>query len=130
MEVSTGHTPDISKFRFYFYEPLWHFEPKIKLLKSNLLKCRYLAIAESCGDVMMYYILTKPDDPKVRRQVLMRSVVKTRRKNIGTSSEYVNENPDMESFTLCITDKLKNNKQILEHDSPEAPLFIPGEKNQ
>ena len=34
----------------------------------------------------------------------------------------------MESFTLCIADKLKNSKQILEHDSPEAPLLIPGEK--
>ena len=123
MEVSTEHTPDISKF-----QPLWFFEPKIKLPKSNLLKCRHLAIAESCGDAMTYFILTEPDEPNVRRQVLMRSVVKTRRKNIGTSSEYVNENPDMESFTLSIADKLKNNKQVLEHDSPETPLLVPGEK--
>ena len=128
MEVSTGHTPDISKFRFHFYEPLWFFEPKMKLPKSNLLKCRYLAIAESCGDAMTYFILTEPDESNVRRQVLMRSVVKTRRKNIGTSSEYVNENPDMESFTLSIADKLKNNKQVLEHDSTEVPLLVPGEK--
>ena len=69
MDVSTGHTPDISKFRFYFYKPLWYFEPKIKLLRPNLLKCRYLEIAESCGDTMTYYVLTKPDDPTVKRQV-------------------------------------------------------------
>ena len=73
-EISTGRTPDISKFRFHFYEPLWFFEPKIKTPKSNLLKARFLALAESCGDAMTYYILTEPDPPK-RKQVLMRSVV-------------------------------------------------------
>ena len=83
MEISNGHTPDISKFRFHIYEPLWYFDPKIKLPRSNLLNCRYLGLAESCGDVMTYYILTEPDSAKTRRQVLMRSAIKTRRKNIG-----------------------------------------------
>ena len=31
MEVSIGHTPDISMFKFHFYKPLWYYEPKIKL---------------------------------------------------------------------------------------------------
>ena len=83
MEISNGHTPDISMFRFHFYEPLWYFDPKIKLPRSNLLKCRYLGLAESCGDAMTYYLLKEPDSAKTRRQVLMRSVIKTRRKNIG-----------------------------------------------
>ena len=70
MEISTGHTPDISMFRFYFYEPLWYFAPKIKLPRANLLKCRYLGLADSCGDACTYYVLTEPEDTKTRRQVL------------------------------------------------------------
>ena len=128
MEVSTGHTPDISKFRFYFYEPLWYFEPKIKLPRPNLLKCRYLGIAESCGDAMTYYVLTEPDDPKAKRQVLMRSVVKSRRKDIGTTSEYVNDNPDMESFTISLSESLANVDQHETFESTEVPLLVPGEK--
>ena len=27
MEIRTGQTPDISKFRFNFWEPIWYFEP-------------------------------------------------------------------------------------------------------
>eukprot|EP00957_Ditylum_brightwellii_P146486 11152698-Ditylum_brightwellii.AAC.2 len=72
MEKALGWTPDISQFRFYFYEPIWYFQPKIKLPRSNLLKARYLALAESCGDAMTYYILTEPENLKTKRQVLMR----------------------------------------------------------
>ena len=72
---------------------------------------------------MTYYIITEPDDPKVRRQILMRSVLKTRRKNIGTQSEYVNENPDMETFTLSLSDLPIDTSQSI-----ETPLLVPGEK--
>jgi hypothetical protein len=127
LEVSTGCTPDISHFRFSFYEPIWFFEPKIKLPKHSLLKARYLAVAESCGDAMTYYILTEPDDLQKRRQVLMRSVIKSRRKNVGTETEYVNDNPSMESFTLSLAESAS-----IEHSSisssTEIPLLIPGEK--
>ena len=128
MEISTGHTPDISKFRFYFYEPLWYFEPKIKLPRPNLLKCRYLGIAESCGDAMTYYVLTEPDDPALKRQVLMRSVIKSRRKDIGTTSEYVNDNPDMESFTVSLSEAITNEAQTTSFSSEDVPLLVPGEK--
>ena len=127
LEVALGWTPDISQFRFYFYEPVWYFEPKIKLPKNNLIKARYLAVAESCGDAMTYYILTEPDNPKEKRQVLMRSVIKSRRKDIGTETEYVNENPDMESFTLSLAE---NDITVQESGSEhlEVPLLVPGEK--
>jgi hypothetical protein len=125
-EVSTGRTPDISKFRFHFYEPLWFFEPNIKTPNDNLLKARFLAIAESCGDVMTYYILTEPELAKTKRQILMRSVIKTRRKNIGATDEYINDNPDMEKFTLSLTEATRNRNDIKSSD--EVPILIPGEK--
>ena len=43
IEISTGNTPDISQFRFHFYEPLWYFDPSMKTPKSNLLKATILA---------------------------------------------------------------------------------------
>ena len=128
MKVSTGHTPDISMFRFCFYEPLWCFAPKIKLPRANLLKCRYLGLAESCGDACTYYVLTEPEDTKTKRQVLMRSVVKTRRKDVGKQSECVNNNPDMESFTLSLTETLAISGQEDPCTSTEVPLLVSGEK--
>ena len=122
-EISTGTTPDISKFRFHFYEPLWYFAP-VKTPKNNMLKARYLAIAESCGDAFTYYILTEPD--KGRRQVLMRSVVKTRRKHIGMTTEYVNNNPNMESFTMSLEEATRTSTEF--ETTTEVPIILPGEK--
>jgi hypothetical protein len=125
-EVSTGRTPDISKFRFHFYEPLWYFVPDLKTPKDTLLKARFLALADSCGDAMTYYILTEPENKRIRRQVLMRSVIRSRRKNIGQATEYVNENPDMESFTLSLSE----HQAAFNPTSPslEVPLLVAGEK--
>ena len=92
LEISTGNTPDISHFRFHFWEPIWYFAPDIKTPKINLLKARFLANTEHCGDVMTYYIMTEP--AKGRKQVLMRSVIKTRRKNIGSKEEFTNNNSE------------------------------------
>ena len=129
MEVSTGNTPDISKFRFYFYEPIWYYVPSNKNPKPDMLKARYLAIAESCGDSFTYFILTEPDDPKASRQLLMRSVIKSRRKQIGTPTEYVNDNPHMDSFTLTLSQATSASAHIedeLVHE--DTPLLISGEK--
>ena len=78
---------------------------------------------------MTYFVLTKPDSPTIKRQVLMRSVVKSRRKDIGQQSEYVNDNPDMESFTLSLSESIAVAEQedAPSHDG-EVPLLVPGEK--
>ena len=123
MEVSSGHTPDISMFRFHFYEPIWYFVPKIKSPKNNLLKARFLALAESAGDAMTYYILTEPNPPE-RRKVLMRSVIRTRRENIGSQTEFVNDNPDAARFYLS----LNENKIVTHESTDEVPILVPGEK--
>ena len=102
MEKSTGNTLDLSKFRFYFYKPLWYFEPKMKIPRPNLLKCRYLAIAESCGDAMTYYILTEPERHSSPRKVLMTSVIKSRQRNIGQATEYVNKESQYGCLTVSI----------------------------
>ena len=30
LEVNEGNTPDISKFQFHFYEPIWYYDANIK----------------------------------------------------------------------------------------------------
>ena len=100
LEVNEGHTPDISKFRFHFYEPIWYHVPGIKAPTSSLQKGRWLGIAASTGDAMTYYIRTEKDPGEGRNVVLIRSVIKTRRKNIGTPQEYINNDPQYAEFFL------------------------------
>lgn len=59
-EVADSHTPDISAFRFHFYEPIWYFRPTVKSPEDNMAKARFLAIADSSGDALTYYIITEP----------------------------------------------------------------------
>ena len=42
LEISEGNTPDISKFHFHFYEPVWYYNATIKSPKYQLLKGRFL----------------------------------------------------------------------------------------
>ena len=113
MAISTGNTPDTSKFRFYFCEPIWYFEPKMKLPKPNMLKAQYLELAESCRDAFTYHIITETDNPSAKRQVIMRSVIKTWCKNVGKPDKYVNDNPNMESFTLSLSDVTDTQSPLL-----------------
>ena len=37
-EYYYGNTPDISKYRFHFYEPIWYYDPNTPKFKNNLKK--------------------------------------------------------------------------------------------
>ena len=37
-EYYYGNTPDISKYRFHFYEPIWYYDPNTPKCKNNLKK--------------------------------------------------------------------------------------------
>ena len=94
MEISNGNKPDISKFRFHFWEPIWFFEPT-KTPKSNWRKVIWLGFSHSTGDNMTYYVETE-DTPKP--QVITRSCIKTRIKNIGMKNEYVEDSTENSDF--------------------------------
>ena len=98
LEISEGNTPDISKFRFHFYEPVWYYDAKIKSPKYWLLKGQFLSFANTSGDALMYKILTKQKGKC--DVVLVRSIVKSHRKNIGKDNEYVNDDPWYADFFL------------------------------
>lgn len=75
LEVHSGRTPDISPFRFHWFEPIWYFLPGAKSPKANMAKARYLCLAESSGDLMTYYILTEPEQGPAK--VLVWSVIRS-----------------------------------------------------
>lgn len=102
-EVSKGYTPDISMFRFHFWEPICYFDPGIKQPLNNLSKGRCLGIAKYSGEGMTYYIRTEKD--KGRQQVLVRSVIRTRRRDIGKKTEHINNDPLLSDFWLYEEDR-------------------------
>ena len=56
-----GNTPDISMFRFVFWESVLYFEPIAKFPKPTFLPGRFLGIAWNHGDAFTYRIWTEPD---------------------------------------------------------------------
>lgn len=86
MELSTGNTPDISFFRFHFWEPVWYFDHS-KAPESPWCKGRWLGIAQTSGDIMTY-IIEKEDKP---RSIIIRSGVRTHRQGIDTNHEHHRE---------------------------------------
>lgn len=78
MEVMRGHTPDISMFRFRFWEPVWYFEPTAKYPKPNFLPGRFVGIAWEHGDAFTYKIWTTPGNDWEQGRDLVRNVVRSR----------------------------------------------------
>ena len=98
MEMSTGFTPDISVFRFHIWEPIWYYNPTVKQPRDDMRKARWMGIAWQAGDAFTYYIQTERPRREERNIILIRLVIKTRRKNIGQSTEYIEENPELSLF--------------------------------
>jgi len=72
---STGYTTDISKFRFYPWEPIWYYIPSAKAPHDNLKKARWLGFAHTAGDEMTYYIRTEKEPGEGRNTILIRSLI-------------------------------------------------------
>ena len=123
-ERKTGHTPDISMFRFHLWEPIWYYEPNTKQPENSLKKARWLGFAHSSGDAMTYFIETERDDPKKRNVILVRSIIRSRRKNIGTPEEYTNNDPTLADFFLSHPE-LETNKDdtlVADFTTQDIPL--------
>jgi hypothetical protein len=78
MEKLHGHTPDISMFRFAFWEPVWYYEPTAKFPQPNFLPGRFVGIAWDHGDALTYQIWTTPNNDWNKGRLLIRNVVRGR----------------------------------------------------
>jgi ribosomal protein S12 len=74
------------------------YEPRTKQPESSLKKACWLGFAHSAGDAMTYFIETEKEDPSKRDVILVRSIIRTRRKHIGTKEEHVNNDPLLVKF--------------------------------
>ena len=78
MEKLHGDTPDISMFRFKFWQPIWYYEPIARFPQPNFLPGRFVGIAWDHGDAFTYRIWTMPDNNFEKGQELIRNVVQPR----------------------------------------------------
>ena len=81
MEREYGITPDISMFRFGFWEAVWYYEPTAKYPQPNFLPARHIGIAWHHGDAFTYVVWTCPDNMWEEGQKLIRNVVRARKCN-------------------------------------------------
>jgi len=72
LEAMDGDTPDISVFRFKFYEPVWFLHGPSQLKTREWMKGRFLGIAWNTGDQMCYRVV---EDKKGSNQIFHRSIV-------------------------------------------------------
>jgi hypothetical protein len=129
LTVSLGYTQDISVLRFHIWEPIWYFDPSVKQPANNLKKGRWLGIAWHAGDALTYYIETEKE--KGRNVILIRSVIRSRRKNIGDDNEYINNDPQYAGFFLDPSELTQNDEEAKETaDNPDRgeELLEPSEE--
>lgn len=78
-ELHFGDTPDISVFRFVFWQPIWYYSPTGSFPNPRMLKGRFLGISPNVGDAFCFRVLTEPDDPSTDAPVVIaRSVIRAR----------------------------------------------------
>jgi Reverse transcriptase (RNA-dependent DNA polymerase) len=72
-EMIDGDTPDISVFRFKFWEPIWYLVNTKKFPDQRFLRGRFVGIAWTTGDSMCYRIYT--DESNIISREIHRSIV-------------------------------------------------------
>lgn len=91
--IADGYTCDISAFRFHVWEPIWYYDHTTKPPLSRWKPGRWLGFADNIGDAMSYWILPESANKKKRPKPLVRNIVRSRRRDIGTDSESVSTTP-------------------------------------
>ena len=81
-EKLLGHTPDISIFRFSWFQPVWYYSPTLSFPKDKMEPGFFLKLADNTGDSFAYEILPARsyEDIPLRKNptVLVRCIVRER----------------------------------------------------
>ena len=130
IEMLTGNTPDISMFRYAFWQPIEYLDPSIKFPDCKWKPGRFVGIAWKHGDPLTYKIWTEPDAGGWEKgSELVRNVVRPRVLN-NDKHYLVNEActkseldefvlvPDRERHTLgLLIKKRKQNRTVTSQDT-------------
>ncbi|KAI2510964.1 Reverse transcriptase (RNA-dependent DNA polymerase) [Fragilaria crotonensis] len=120
-ECHWGDRPDISVFRFVFWEPIWFCQPRQSFPNPKMSKGRFLGIAANAGDDFCYLILTEPDETETnaRPRVLARSVIRRRSSDSLTPREL--GPPQRDHLSSLVGDRLtfyRNDEVTVLEDPP------------
>ena len=107
-EKMSGNTPDISMFRFHFWQEVEYYDPTVKQPGDGWTPARFLGIAWDSGDFMTYYLESK--SPNDRPVVLVRSTVRAKKVEEIPSDEPSGES-DTSNMTLTDNEGLPENIQ-------------------
>ena len=116
-EMFKGETPDISMFRYHFWQPIYYFDPNMSFPRPNLLPACWLGIAWDTGDVLTFHIKTEPKDKRMSR-VLTRSVIRPRLEQ--DDCPICSEDVEVPMFT-----KIQQNSMTLIKDNMEEYDDLP-----
>ena len=119
MEKMFGHTPDISMFRFSFWEPVWYYEPTAKYPEPNFLPARHVGIAWKHGDAFTYKVWTTPDGKWEDGCELIRNIVRSRvdQDDNAPFVDYTCEDLQFDSTSLTRKQIKKRHKNAKKRDA-------------
>ena len=106
-----GHTPDISMFRFYFWQPIEYYDPECKQPDHGWRPGRFLGIAWDHGDRLTFYIEVKSKSN--RPIVLIRSTVRPLEATLLTSCE---DSGEMDTSLGDLDDEISDDEENLISD--------------
>jgi len=113
----SGDTPDISAFRFHFWEQVEYWEPTEKQPKSGWKNGRFLGINWSAGDNMTFFIETEKNPGEGRNIVLTRSNVRSRQSNDNIIPSGEIEEDDIDTNNTINDDHHQENNSINQNDT-------------
>ena len=139
LEKLTGDTPDISMFRFHFWEPIEYLDPTENQPLSGWKKGRFLGINWDSGDSMTYFVETEKDHNEGRNVVLTRSNVRSKQDHIPPSGEIDDpQNPrlpqneadsDINDGNSSDNQSIENNDIIDNHIEQNQEILVRQEDN-
>ena len=113
-EILTGDTPDISVFRFHFWQKIEYYEPALKQPYDGWMPGRFLGIAWDSGDAMTFYVEPIRSGPG-RRAVLTRSTIRPYTSSSALLSPSIPDSGEMKHETQINHDE--DNSDFGFHDS-------------
>ncbi len=136
-EALHGDTPDISVFRYTFYEPVYYLEPNVHFPNPNMLPGRFMGIARTTGDAFTFIVMT---DDGIKSIALHRSVIRHRDNtsrdpyanyNIDSPTTDVTQEPDpstteplqQEDTTTTSPEDCTPSEEIILDDDAETIIF-------
>ena len=136
MEHSQGETPDISVFRYYFWEPIWFLRGPAQQPNKKWVKGRFMGVAWNTGDSMTYVVC--PDghlDKELGNRSVHRSIILARDPNenqpheiIKYKSDYFFPTPKVDSPKPLPLKGRKRKSGQLSETSEESGNSTPGEQ--